>query len=89
MRNSFQMATPNSRKSIFTAEERALIRPFRATYLAAKNSAARKEIAITTILPSIIERWKADLPAGEVIDTEKASKVIDIACNAAFLLIYL
>ncbi|KJA12511.1 hypothetical protein HYPSUDRAFT_60395, partial [Hypholoma sublateritium FD-334 SS-4] len=70
------MASSIPRKSIFTAEERALIRPFQATYLAAKSSAARKDIAITTILPSLIGKWEAELPPGEVIDTDQASKNI-------------
>lgn len=79
------MASSIPRKSIFTAEERALIRPFQATYLAAKSSAARKDIAITTILPSLIGKWEAELPPGEVIDTDQASKVhttstTDISC---------
>ncbi|KJA15507.1 hypothetical protein HYPSUDRAFT_58748, partial [Hypholoma sublateritium FD-334 SS-4] len=70
------MESKPPRKSFFTAEERALIRPFQAVYLAAKTSAARKDIAITSILPSLITKWESELPDGENIDTEQASKNI-------------
>ena len=63
------------RKSIFTAEEKALIRPFQKAYLEAGSSAGRKEIAITHILPSILSKWEASLPPGENLDTQEASKV--------------
>ncbi|KJA24328.1 hypothetical protein HYPSUDRAFT_53717 [Hypholoma sublateritium FD-334 SS-4] len=70
------MESKPPRKSFFTTEERALIRPFQAVYLAAKTLAARKDIAITSILPSLITKWESELPDGENMDTEQASKNI-------------
>ena len=69
------MTSITTRKSIFNSEERALIRPFQATYMAAKDSNERKDIAITSILPCLIQKWEAELPPGESIDIEMASKV--------------
>ena len=63
------------RKSIFNAEEKALIQPFQRAYLDAGTSAVRKEIAIAHILPSIISKWESALQPGESLDTEQASKV--------------
>ena len=69
------MASARPRKSIFTAAEKALIRPFKAQYLEAKNILQRRNIATTSILPCIIGKWRAELAPGEVLDVEQASKV--------------
>lgn len=69
------MASARPHKSIFTTEERALIRPFKASYLEAKSALDRKNIAITDILPCIVRKWQAELQPGETFDTEEASKV--------------
>ncbi len=66
------------RKSIFSAEEKALIQPFKRAYLDAGSSAARKDVAIAHILPSLIKKWESSLKEGEMLNTEQASKVSSI-----------
>lgn len=69
------MASANARKSIFTLEERKLIRPFQAAYLAAKTPLDRKTLAMSEILPPILAKWRNELGPGETLNTEEASKV--------------
>ena len=69
------MASTQSRKSIFTPEEKALIRPFKTAYLEATSPAGRKDIAITSILPSLISKWEAELVPGATLNRKEACKV--------------
>lgn len=80
------MASTISTKTIFSAEDRAVINPFREEYLKVKTSGEHKHIANKRILPAILAKWRQVLAPGEELDTKEASRVCIhhlIRCSAS------
>lgn len=56
--NLVNLREGDRRKAFYTAQERAVIDPFKEIYLKAVSPQERKEVAAKQILPALFELWE-------------------------------